>query len=194
MVRLHSPNIAAGTAQPVIARPLTRGGYDVARPGGVCHVTKAAIEPGRDYFAALREADDGGFERLDVLPEAWEDVEKGPLLAFWQTTMPEPNAKRRVFVDDAALAALFHRLDGADSPERLNFRFVLGLILIRKRLIAHEGVATDDQGRTVWQLRWRGRNTPAGSAVEVELVDPGLSEAEVEEIAGSMSEVLNAEL
>ena len=167
-----------------------RGGYDVARPGGVCHVTGRDIPPGTKFAAGLREGE-AGLQRIDVLPEAWESIEKADLLAFWQTTMPEPRGRRQVFVDDGVLCDLFARLDGADEEQKQHFRFVLGLILIRKRLLAFEGEATDDDGRSVWRLRWRGKDKPGG---DPSMLDPKLTEPQVEAVSLAMGEILNAEL
>jgi hypothetical protein len=162
------------------------GGYDVARPGGVCRVSGRAIEPGEKFVAAVRETPTG-LERLDVSPESWEQFDRTGLLGFWRAVMPRPEQKKKIFVDDEVLTTLFERLADAPEPAKLNFRFVLGLILMRKRLIVYEATR-HDEGRDVWVVRLRGRED------RLDLVDPKLDESQVADVSRQLGEILNEEL
>jgi hypothetical protein len=166
-----------------------QGGYDVPRPAGHCVVTGRKIEPGERFFAAVRETPEG-VERLDVAPEAWESFDRAPLLAYWQTVMPAHEQKKKVFVDDEVLCTLFERLAGATEPVKVNFRFVLGLILMRKRLIAYEDARHEEQGggRDVWVVRMKGRSD------RLDLTDPKLNEQQVAEVSQQLGEILNQEM
>ena len=61
------------------------------------------------------------------------------LFSHWESTVPQPNEKKKIFVDDAVLMNLLVRLADTDQPQRLAFRFVLALILMRKKLLRYEG-------------------------------------------------------
>src|SRR5689334_16280792 len=132
------------------AKPQSAG-YEVGRPGGKCVVSGRAIDPGEKYIAALRETPTG-FERLDVAMEHWDTLDKTDLLASWQTIMPQAEQKKKLFVDDEVLCTLFERLADTQEPAKLNFRFVLGLILMRKRLIVYEDTHNDGD-RELWSVR-----------------------------------------
>lgn len=166
-----------------------KGGYGVGRPLGVCHVTQRAIEPGAPFFAALRETPEG-FERLEFLPEAWQewpDEEKKRLLAFWRSTMREPQQeKRKLLVDDEVLAELFRRLEGVGGAEREKqaFRFMLGLILMRKKLLLFEN-SRHEADHDVWQMRFRKEEQTW------ELIDPKLAEAELDAVGRQVGQILN---
>jgi hypothetical protein len=163
------------------------GGYDVPRPAGVCAASGRAIEPGEKFIAAVRETPTG-LERLDVSPEAWPQFERRDLLGFWQTTMPRPEQKpRKLFVDDEVLCTLFERLADTGEQSKLNFRFVLGLILMRKRLVIYE-TTRSEEGRDVWVVRLKGRED------RLDLVDPKLTEAQVTEVSQQLGEILHQEL
>src|SRR5688500_7981316 len=162
------------------------GGYDVPRPGGRCAACGRTIEPGERFVAAVRETPTG-LERLDVAPEHWEAFDRVGLLGFWHTTMPRAEQKKKVFVDDEVLCGLFERLADATEPAKINFRFVLGLILMRKRLVVYEG-ARNDEGRDVWVVRMKGRED------RLDLVDPKLNEQQVAEVSQQLGEILNQEL
>jgi len=174
------------TAAPA-PKPQQHGGYDVPRPAGHCTVTARKIEPGEKLFAAIRETPEG-IERVDVAPEAWEQFNKANLLAFWQTVMPEHEVKKKVFVDDEVLCTLFERLADAAEPVKINFRFVLGLILMRKRLIVYEDGRHDGDGRDVWVVRMKG------SEQRLDLIDPKLDEQQVTEVSQQLGEILNQEM
>lgn len=167
-------------------KPAGSSNYEVARPAGKCSISGAEIAPGQTYMAALRETP-AGFERLDVSMEHWNEVDRATLLGFWQTVMPHPEQKKQLFVDDEVLLGLFERLAEAEEPLKVNFRFVLGLILIRKRKLVYESSRSED-GRDLWRVRIRGTDQ------SLDLVDPKLSEAQVMEVSGQMSQIINEEL
>lgn len=160
----------------------------LGRPSGRCAVSGALIEPGVRFHAAVRETP-SGLQRLDVLPEHWPAfVSSNELLAHWVTTMPQPERQRkRMFVDDETLMTLFERLEGVEEPGKQRFRFVLGLVLLRKRLLLHDAQATR-AGVSVWQVRLRGRTSV------LELVDPQLTHEQVGEVSGQLAEILESDL
>ena len=163
------------------------GSYDVPRPAGVCAVSGRAIQPGEKFVAAVRETPTG-LERLGISPEAWAGFDRGQLLGFWQAVMPRPEQKaKKLFVDDEVLCTLFERLADTSEPAKLNFRFVLGLILMRKRQVVYETTRSED-GRDVWVVRLKGRED------RLDLIDPKLNEAQVGEVSQQLGEILNEEL
>src|SRR3954468_12236084 len=163
------------------------GGYQVAKPQGICSLTQQPIEPGQKFMAALRETP-AGFERLDISLDAWPGFDRKDVIGFWQTVMPKSEQKKKVFVDDQVLCEIFERLADTTEPAKLNFRFVLGLILMRKRMIVYEATRTDAAGQEVWQVRFKGRDD------RLDLVNPKLDEQQVVEVSQQLSEILNEEL
>lgn len=172
-------------AQP--ANKPASGGYDVSRPQGKCHISGVPIEPGAKFMAALRETS-AGFERVDVSLEAWPAFDRKDVLAFWQTIMPNPQAvKKKLFVDDQVLCELFERLSSATEAAKLNFRFVLGLILMRKRMIVYESSRVEGENE-IWQVRFKGKEAM------LDLLNPRLDEQQVAEVSQQLGEILNEEL
>ena len=194
---------AADTAKADAAKPgppPKSGALQVPRPSGVCAVSGRAIAPGEKYMAAVRETPTG-LERVDVAAEHWGAFDKADLLGFWQTVMPRPEQKKKVFVDDEVLCTLFERLADATEPAKVAFRFVLGLILMRKRLVIYDSTRHDPppegspggspQGtppRDVWVVRMKGRTET------LDLVDPKLDEKQTMEVSQQLGEILNEEL
>ena len=176
---------AAPSPKPTTTTP-GASGYEVSRPHGVCAVTGRAIEPDEKFMAALRETS-AGFERLDVSMQAWPDFDRRDVVAFWQTVMPRHEQKKKLFVDDQVLCDLFERLAEATEPAKLNFRFVLGLILMRKRLIVYEASRQED-GAEVWSVRFRGKDA------RLDLLNPKLNDSQIAEVGAHLGEILNEEL
>lgn len=164
----------------------SQAGYELGRPQGRCAITGKVIEPGSKFMAALRETP-AGFERADVSMEAWEQFGRGDVIAFWQTVMPVGEQKKRIFVDDEVLCTIFERLNETAEPAKLNFRFVLGLILMRKRLIVCETTRTE-QDREIWAVRFRGKDT------RMDLINPNLGESEIGEVTQHLGEILSEEV
>ena len=168
--------------------------YQVSRPTGLCAATGRPLEPGATCVACLceREEDDG-FDRLDFSLAAWEEgVRPQRLFSFWKTTVSPPQAKPGLLVDNEVLMDLFHRLAGDERPQRLAFRFVLALILMRKKLLKFAGRQAGDEGRTErWLMRrpGQGPNEPP-----VEVANPHLSDEDVRTLTGQLGEILQGEL
>ena len=167
-------------------QPQQSTGYQFAKPQGICHVTSAPIEPGQKFMAALRETP-AGFERLDISLSAWPQFDRKDVIGFWQTVMPKFEQKRKIFVDDQVLCEIFERLVDTTEAPKLNFRFVLGLILMRKRMIVYEDTRVEE-GREIWKVRFRGRED------RLDLVNPKLDEQQVTEVSQQLSEILNEEV
>jgi hypothetical protein len=173
------------TAAPT-QKPTPSTGYEVSRPQGKCAVCGEAIQPDDKFMACLRETP-LGFERLDCMTGCWEKLDRQQIIAFWKTTMPRAEAKKKIFVDDQVLCDLFERLANAAEPSKLHFRFVLGLILMRKRMLVYETTRKEDD-REIWSMRFRGRED------RLDLLNPQLTEEQVQDVSRQLDEILNEEL
>jgi hypothetical protein len=170
--------------------------YEISRSSGVCAATGRVLSPGEPCIAALCErADDEGvpFLRLDYSVEAWQQGTRPErLFSFWRTTVPEPHAKRRMFVDDELLLSVFERLAADERPQRIAFRFVIALVLMRKRLLRYAGRKPRGD-REIWLLTARvPAEMPQPEPFEV--VNPRLADDDIRELSDQLSEILNAEL
>ena len=175
--------VSSKSADPKVAKP---GQYDLGRRGNKCSLCERELLPGDKLMASLRELPQG-LERLDTCIDCWPKVDRADLLAFWQTIVPQHEAKKKVFVDDAVLCELFERLKDTAEESKLNFRFVLGLILMRKRMLSYES-SREENGKDIWTVRFRGREGM------LDLLNPNLNEQQVAEVSQQLGEILNEEL
>ena len=179
--------------------------YDVEKPTGRCAFTGRTLEPNETYIATLVE-DGDDFRRMDVSDEAWTEGKRPDhLFCDWKAVVPEPTAKKKLFVDDEVLMNLLQRLADADQPQRLAFRFVLALIMMRKKLLRYDGVnrrpADDDPNdHTDWWMLTPKLDLSKGplgkwdDKSKLEVFDPHLDEEGIRSVTDQLSDILQAEL
>ncbi|MFM1804042.1 MAG: hypothetical protein RL136_921 [Planctomycetota bacterium] len=165
--------------------------WDIGRSTGQCAVTGAPLVPGAPCIVALVEREEDLSAppvRLDFTEEGWESPKRPrEILAFWRTVVAEPNEKRRGFVDDQMLLDLFERLGADERPHRVRFRFVLMLLLLRKKLLRIVET-TSEGGVEYWRVLPKGA---AEGEAPVSVVNPKLDERAACEISEQLGEVLD---
>jgi hypothetical protein len=144
------------------------------------------------------------------------------MFSFWKTTMPLPQQKKKLLVDDSVLMDVFQRMEGKNEPQEVRFRFVLALILMRKRLLKYEGMAsaaettpttaaaaapttvdTTEAGvpaepppppPEVWRMLPKAIEPGGGWGAPVDVVNPHLTEQQITEVSQQLSAILAEEV
>jgi hypothetical protein len=109
--------------------------WEIKTRSRYCGRTKEAFRDGETIYTLLfREK--AGFRREDISESAWLDVktEVAPF-SFWKSKYqaPEPPAPEKIPKESAE--ELLRKLVGEDQPEYLNVRYVLAILLERKRTL-----------------------------------------------------------
>jgi len=159
--------------------------WPIHRPLGHCCGTNRAIEWGEQYYAALVETEQG-LQRRDFCVDYWQ-AEKPQVYCYWKTKMSPPGRKRQLFVDNEMLMAFFDRLAEETDQEKIDFRFVLSLVLMRKKRLKYDTSETE-QGKEIWRLR------KVGGGEFVEVLNPHLSEEQIEQLASQIGQILRVDL
>ena len=159
--------------------------WEVDKPLGQCYGTGRKIEYGEEYFGALVETGEG-LQRQDFCADYWER-EKPDVFCYWKTKLPHPDQKKQIFVDDEMLMAFFERLENETGQEKVNFRFVLALILMRKRRLKYDATRVEN-GKEIWRLRI------VGEKEIVEVTNPHLDEEQVEQLSSQIGQILQTDL
>jgi hypothetical protein len=135
-----------------------------------CLITGRELQPGERCYSVL--VDEGGrLVRKDYSPEAWQGPPPGAF-SFWAGHVPAPQGKRRLPIDDDLLLDCFERLEGQIEPSKINFRYVLALLLMRRRRFQFEE-ARSEGGHEVLVLRC-GR-----TGARYQVANPGLNDKEM---------------
>ena len=109
------------------------------------------------------------------------------MFCYWKTRLPHPNQKKQIFVDDEMLLAFFERLGIETDQEKVNFRFVLALILMRKRRLKYDATRVEG-AKEIWRLRITGEKQ------FIEVINPHLDEEQIEQLSSQIGQILQADL
>ena len=148
-----------------------------------CSASGRELQPGERYYGVLLE-EGGKFVRKDFSVEAWQGAPEGAF-SFWMGRLAPPQSKRRPPIDDEMLMECFQRLEGQLEPNRIRFRYVVALLLMRRRRLRFEETQRDS-GQEILVLRCtRG----ARHAV----VNPGLTDEELTTVQDDVFQALGWE-
>jgi hypothetical protein len=155
--------------------------YQIQPPTRRCAATGRELNAGERYFSVLREQD-GKMVRQDFSAEAWQGPPEGAF-SFWAGKVPAQEQARKVVIDDDMLMECFQRLEGQTEPAKVNFCYVVALLLMRRKRLKFDAVKTRD-GQEMLQLRC------ARSGKMYEVVNPRLTEQEMAEVQDEVFKVL----
>jgi hypothetical protein len=112
-----------------------------------CSATGRAIAPGETYFSLL-ESSAGGIARRDFASPAWA----GPppsAVGWWKSRLPQAHEGPRAAPEEVLLQ-LFEHL--AADRQQASLRFLLGLLLLRKKILRVTETKLSPDGRETWLL------------------------------------------
>ena len=155
--------------------------YAIAGPGRQCAASGRELLPGERFFSAL--LDEGGkLLRKDFAADAWPGAPAGAI-AFWGGRIPTAEQPRRPVINDDLLLDCFDHLKDAAEPRQRNFRYIVALLLMRRKRLKFEDVKKAD-GIELLCLR------DAKSGQRHEVADPRLSEEEMTAVQEEVFRVL----
>src|SRR5262245_18773892 len=158
--------------------------YPVMNHARICAITGRPLVAGEKYCSALFD-DSGQFVRKDYSAAGWP----GPpekAFAFWTGKVPDQHQKRRLTFDGDLLMECFVRLADDTDPHKVSFRYVVALLLLRRKQLRFKDVRRES-GQEFLQLEC----AKTGSAFEV--LDPRLSEADMASVQEEVIKVLGWE-
>ena len=160
--------------------------YEFSRTSGKCRATDRPLAEGEVYYTVLSEGPEG-LERHDYSLDVWE----GPpseCFCYWRARIRTSDRnKGPAAIDHEVLTHLFLSLEDDDSSVKQEFRFVLALLLLRKRLLRLErSISEGDE--EYWQMRLV--RDQSGHRV----LNPKLTEGAVERLSVQLTAILGGEV
>jgi hypothetical protein len=155
--------------------------YQIQPNSRRCAVTGRELQPGERFFSVLLD-EDRQFVRRDYSQEAWQGAPPGAV-SFWTGHVLAATDKQKPRFDDELLEDCFQRLEGQSEPGRVNFRYVVALLLMRRRRFRFETTVMEDG---IEKMMLRCMRT--GSKYEV--VNPRLSDDEMAQVQDEVFNVL----
>jgi hypothetical protein len=153
--------------------------YDVQAPTRTCTATGRELKPGERFVGVLLD-EAGKLVRRDFAAEAWTAPPPGAI-AYWSGRVPAADKPRKPAFNEALLLDCFDRLADAAEPNKVHFRFVVALLLMRRKRLKFEDTKRTAAGDVLLL-----RDARTGSRVEV--TDPRLTD---DEVAAVQAEVFN---
>jgi hypothetical protein len=119
--------------------------FEIARCTRRCAASGQAIGAGERYYSTLHMEHHAPVRR-DYSAAAWQ----GPpadCVAWWQSRVADGDAPRARLAPQDVLVNLFSAL--AEEPAEVEFRYVLGLLLLRRRIVKLEATRHDQCGEVL---------------------------------------------
>ena len=158
--------------------------WEIRKRSDICTMSQRPFQEGEAFYTAIfREGD--GFRREDVTEEAWASRPAGDIpVAFWRSKfeLPPPPPPEPLAKQDAE--SILRKLIEENSDATANARYILALMLERKRLL--KPMDSTDPDVLVYERAQTG---------ETFLIpNPRLSLAQVPEIQREVSALLGLQL
>ena len=157
--------------------------YDIQHSTRHCATTGREFAEGEEFYSVVNDSG-GSLHRQDYCAAAWT----GPpadALAWWKSRMPRREEKKNRPAPSQVLLDLFHQL--APQADQRRLRYVLTLLMIRRRIFRLEETTRDAQG-TETLLVYCPRDE---ASYQVEAV--GLDVEQVEAIQNELSRLLTVD-
>jgi hypothetical protein len=159
--------------------------WQMPRRAEACAACRRGFEPGDAIRAYLYEFPEG-YGRRDYCANC-RPPDEPFAIGSWRTRRPEPTAKKAAAFDREAVYRFFEHLEDADTPEKQRLRFILALLLWRKKVLKFDGSETRDE-HEVW--RFAVARTEETHAV----VRPDLDEDQLERLGAQLETLLAGEV
>jgi hypothetical protein len=158
--------------------------YQIHGPARGCAATGRELKAGERVFSVLRD-ENGQFVRTDYAADAWPGPPAGAV-AGWAGRVPDAGRPARPVINDDLLADCFEHLSGTTDPGRVRFRYVVALLLMRRKRFKFEDARKKGETDTLVV-----RDVKSGRRHEVE--DPQLADAEMDAVRDEVFRVLGWE-
>lgn len=116
--------------------------FDVQKFTRVCAKTDRELKAG-DAFYSYLVRDGSETVRRDVCEQAWE----GPpdeCLGWWKSEVPDPKSTKLNWAPHDVMLHYFTETE--DKPDQLDLRYVLALLMVRRRIFRLEESKPQDDG------------------------------------------------
>jgi len=122
--------------------------YEIQRCSRRCAATNRELKDGELCYSVL-VPEGGATVRRDYSAEAWNGPPENAI-GWWQTTVVDPHAGRPHWAPNDVMLNYFERL--LENPAAEDARYVLALLLVRRRVLRVEGHEPDPAGREMLVL------------------------------------------
>lgn len=117
--------------------------FEIQRCTRRCAATDRELLPDEAFYSVL-VSEGSEVVRRDYCEEAWTEPPEGAI-GWWKSQMPSANANKMHWAPNDVMLHYFEELE--NNAEKADVRYILALLLIRRRIIRLDDRETDDEGR-----------------------------------------------
>ena len=158
--------------------------WKISRRQGKCITCEVELNENDVFYSALLDSGEE-LSRKDFCPTCWETNQE-EVFSFWKTRVPASDAPKQTMVDDEVLFDFFQRLEDEPEAAKVNFRFLLGLMLMRKKILKFEDIDRDEEQEFLILRQ-------TGAKERHRVLDPQLSEEELDKLKDDLHGILYLE-
>ncbi|MFI4877206.1 MAG: hypothetical protein ACIALR_17760 [Blastopirellula sp. JB062] len=116
--------------------------FDVQRCTRRCAATERELSPGETFYSVLvREGAD--VVRQDYSTEAWQGAPEGAI-GWWKSELPSGKVRGPEWAPSDVMLDYFDSL--AEDPTKLDVRYVMALLMIRRKIFRLEEATEEGEG------------------------------------------------
>jgi len=119
--------------------------FEIQRCARKCAKTDREFQAGETFYSVLI-SEGAEVVRRDYCQEAWEGPPEDAL-GWWKCQLPDSSVKKAHWAPHDVMLDYFERLQGLAGQE--DVRYILALLMARKRIVRVEDTETDEAGREV---------------------------------------------
>jgi hypothetical protein len=121
--------------------------WEIKARSRYCARTHEAFDDGATIYTLLFR-DRAGFRREDISENEWQQIKESVApFSFWKSKFQAPPPAPPEAMPKESVEELLRRLVSEDLPEQLNARYVLALLLERKRTLKQVDTRESEEGR-----------------------------------------------
>lgn len=122
--------------------------FELQRCTRKCAKTDRELQPGEPIVSVLID-ENPQVRRVDFAQSAWDEPPANAI-AWWKSQIPGGAGKRTQWAPHEVMLDYFQRL--AEDESKLDVRYVLALLMVRRRVVRLEQSEFDEAGREILVL------------------------------------------
>jgi hypothetical protein len=157
--------------------------WSINRGSHVCSLCEKPFPEEEVYLSALYD-ENNEFLRRDFCVECWDKRENENSFSYWRTKISKKPEKMEKYAKVDVFYDLFSKLENEKDLSRINFRYVLSLYLLRKKVLKliTTRKSNDDEYLVLHNVK-EGNDT--------EVLKPQLSKEEVLAVTDEIGKLVN---
>ena len=157
--------------------------WSINKGAHICFICDKTFPEEEVYLSALYD-ENNTFVRKDFCIECWDKKDNDNIFSYWKTKIPKKPEKVERYARIDVFYDLFNKLENEKDLSRINFRYVLSLYLMRKKVLKliTTRKSNDDEYLVLHNVK-EGNDT--------EVLKPQLSKEEVLAVTDEIGKLVN---